>query len=69
MREEQGVPMLGLRIAASRARVLIRQDALDAAAAMLSPALARIESQDGGTDVMAARALLVELRARLGRTP
>ena len=67
--EEQGVPMLGLRIAASRARMLIRQDAVDTAAEILSPALTKIEAQDGGTDVVAARALLVELRQRLGTAP
>jgi class 3 adenylate cyclase/predicted ATPase len=66
--EEQGVPMLGLRIAATQARLLIRQDAIDAAAQILSPALGKIESQDGGTDVVAARALMVELRERLKGT-
>ncbi len=66
---EQEVPMLGLRVAASHARLLIRNDALDAAAQMLAPALGKIESADGGTDVIAARALLTELRERLGIAP
>ncbi|MEJ1977087.1 MAG: AAA family ATPase [Acetobacteraceae bacterium] len=66
--EQQDVPMLALRIAASRARLLADQDGVDAAAELLAPALAKIETQDGGTDVLAARALLAELRHRLGKT-
>jgi ATP/maltotriose-dependent transcriptional regulator MalT len=53
----QGVPMLGLRIATTAARLELREDGTRRAAERLRLALARIEEDDAGPDLAAARAL------------
>jgi hypothetical protein len=53
----QGVPMLGLRIATTAARLELREDGTRRAAERPRLALARIEEDDAGPDLAAARAL------------
>ncbi len=55
--EEQGVPMLGLRIATTAARLTLRTDGTRHAAEQLRLALARVGEDDDGPDLAAARAL------------
>ncbi len=55
--EEQGVPMLGLRIATTTARLELREDGTQRAAERLRLALARVGEDDAGLDIAAARAL------------
>ncbi len=55
--EEQGVPMLGLRIATTAARLTLRTDGTRHAAEQLRLALARVGEDDAGPDLAAARAL------------
>jgi class 3 adenylate cyclase/predicted ATPase len=53
----QGVPMLGLRIATTAARLELREDGARRAAERLRLALARVGEDDAGPDLAAARAL------------
>jgi hypothetical protein len=53
----QDVPMLGLRIATTMARLQFRADGRQPAAERLQIALARIAEHDDGPDLVAARAL------------
>jgi hypothetical protein len=53
----QDVPMLGLRIATTAARLALREDGARPAGERLRLALARIGEDDAGPDLAAARAL------------
>jgi hypothetical protein len=55
--QAQDVPMLGLRIATTAAQLELREDGMLRAAERLRLALARIEEDDAGPDLAAARAL------------
>jgi predicted ATPase len=59
---EQEAPMLGLRIAVSRARLALREGDRIGARTILVPAISAIEEPEGSEDVAAACALLSKIR-------
>jgi class 3 adenylate cyclase len=67
--EMQGVPMLGLRIAVSEARLDQRLGALDEAARRLDDALRRPIENDGSTDLVAAQELAGQIRLKSAAQP
>ena len=62
----QGVPMLGLRIAVSAARLDMRLEGPDVALRRLETALTRVAEAEDCTDIVEARQLAHELRAKPG---
>lgn len=62
----QRVPMLSLRIAASRARLLDDRGDIEAAERLLALALDQIPEPDEGEDIAAVRGQIARLRQRLG---
>jgi class 3 adenylate cyclase/predicted ATPase len=65
--EAQGVPMLGLRIAVSAARLDIRLNEIEHAARRLDMALARIAEDDSCPDLLAAKDLAGRIYSQLGQ--